>query len=94
MANLGDIKTALRVTHDDDDGLLQRLFDSAVREAVHYIYGEIDANVLAQPLVDDVFNGIVLLVQQDYEGEPAQREQIRRVAQTLWNPYRVTPLGV
>jgi hypothetical protein len=45
------------------------------------------------PVAPDVVNGILLLVQADYEGDLAKREDFRRAATSLWAPYRIG-LGV
>jgi hypothetical protein len=45
------------------------------------------------PVADDVINGILLLVQQDYEGAPEDRAASRRAAEGLFWPYR-TSIGV
>jgi hypothetical protein len=36
----------------------------------------------------DTFQGVVLMVQADYEGDPEKREKYLRAAQSLWQPYR------
>lgn len=47
----------------------------------------------SDPVVPDVVNGIILMVQADYDGDPLQRETLRRAAESLWMPYR-SLLGV
>ena len=52
--------------------------------------GEVAA---AAELGDDAINGIVLMAQADFDGDPDKRPAYRRAAQALWDPYRVN-LGV
>ena len=74
--SLTDLKAFLRVTHDDDDALLTRLMGSALREALAWMD---DARLPAVPgpavevdLPEDVVQGAFLLVQADYDGDPAK----------------------
>jgi hypothetical protein len=39
------------------------------------------------PVAPDVVNGIILMVQADYDGDPLNRDKLREAAQNLWNPY-------
>ena len=41
------------------------------------------------PVAADVVNGIVLMVQADYDGDPLQRDKLRQAAEALWMPYAV-----
>ncbi len=41
------------------------------------------------PVAADVINGIILMVQADYDGDPLNRDKLREAAQNLWNPYAV-----
>ncbi len=41
------------------------------------------------PVAQDVVNGIILMVQADYDGDPMNRDKLREAAQNLWNPYAV-----
>lgn len=99
MAVLDDVKKALRVTHEEDDDFLTRLINSATREYFAYVNPD---ELPTDPAIEsssetpdaeafvpeDAFNGIVLMVQADYDGDPLQREVLRRAAETLWTPYR------
>ena len=38
--------------------------------------------------IPELVNGIVILVQADYEGDPARRGDYVAVARQLWAPYR------
>jgi hypothetical protein len=37
-----------------------------------------------------VVNGIILMVQADYDGDIREREKYRAAAEALWMPYAVT----
>jgi hypothetical protein len=37
-----------------------------------------------------VVNGIILMVQADYDGDIREREQYRTAAESLWMPHAVT----
>ena len=91
MSFLSDVKNALRVTQDDDDALLKRLIDSACAECVAYL--NLDNTQDPQDLVFEqpasVFNGVVLMVQADYDGDPEKRDAYRQAALNLWQPYRL-----
>lgn len=41
------------------------------------------------PVAPDVVNGIILMVQADYDGDPLMREKLRAAAEALWMPYAV-----
>lgn len=82
MITLTELKAALRISHNDEDAELQRKLDAATCECMRFL----NTNLI--PLEQDVINGIVLIVQADYEGEPLRRDEYRANAQSLWNPYR------
>lgn len=99
MAALDDVKKALRVTHSLDDDLLTRLISSATREYFAFadpdqlpVDPEIESSSDSPDgeafVPEDAFNGIVLMVQADYDGDPLQREALRKAAEALWQPYR------
>jgi len=94
---LAEVKLALRITHSDDDDLLQRLLQSATRECLRFLNStELPVDDSTADTVDilpDIFNGIVLMVQADYEGDPTKRDIYRRSAESLWTPYR-SEMGV
>lgn len=93
MAILDDVKASLRIDGTADDALLTRLIVSASNECAEYVYGEVP-DYLAADAVDDpqtvpvLKQGIILIVQSDYEGDPTRRNEYLAVAKTLWNPYR------
>ena len=93
MSILDLVKASLRGVDEEDEALLIRLIESASRECAQYIYGDIP-NYGAQGEAMDPFeipelvNGIVILVQADYEGDPARRGDYVAVARQLWAPYR------
>ena len=41
------------------------------------------------PVAADVVNGIILMVQADYDGDPLMRDKLRQAAEALWMPYAV-----
>lgn len=82
---LDEVKKSLRVTHDSDDDLLNRLIESATREFARF--SGIDDPIIS--VGQDVFNGMVLMVQADYEGDPLKRGVSRAAAESLWMPYRI-----
>lgn len=99
MAALDDVKAALRVTHSLDDALLTRLISSATREYFAFVDPdqlpvgpEIESSSDSPDgeafVPEDAFNGIVLMVQADYDASPLDRERIRQAAERLWMPYR------
>jgi len=90
---LAEVKAALRITDTDSDVLLTRLINSAARECAQFIYDSVpdylDVDAPADPLtVPDLFQGIVLIVQADYDGDPVKRNDYRAAALNLWWPYR------
>jgi hypothetical protein len=94
MTVLADVKAALRITNADSDVLLTRLIDSAARECAQFIYGSVpnylDVDAQDDPLtVPDLLQGIVLMVQADYDGDPVKRNAYRDAALSLWWPYRI-----
>ncbi len=98
MSILDDVKASLRGVEDEDDALLKRLIESATRECAQYVYGEIpDYEVVGaakSPVnIPELVNGIVILVQADYEADPAKRSEYVKVARQLWSPY-CSDLGI
>lgn len=103
MTALTDVKEALRITHDSDDNLLLRLISSATREYFAFVNpAELPGDpaiVVEDPpddtgfVPEDAFNGVVLIVQADYDGDPEKRMTYRKAAESLWMPYR-TNMGV
>lgn len=84
MISLDELKKALRVSNSLEDDELQRRLDSAVAECTRYL------NAKECPESADVINGIVLVVQADFEGDPLERQTFRAAAMELWNPYRLS----
>ena len=91
MTTLSDCKAFLRVTHDEDDALLTRLLGSATREALAWMDDErlpdVPGPAVEMDIPEDVLQGIFLLVQADYDGDPAKRESYRKAATALLRPY-------
>lgn len=104
---LATVKAYLRVTHTDDDALLQTLLDSAEAEAMRYMNrtylpganyelpedssSEVEVD-LEQEAAPDVVVAVVLLVACEYEAQPDDRATLRRAAETKLMPYR-TEMG-
>lgn len=93
MALIDDVKKSLRVIHNDDDDLIQRLINSASLEYIQFTNTEVDSDQMEAPISEDAFQGIVLMVQAGYDVEPDKRQLYRKAAETLWMPYRVN-MGV
>lgn len=91
MTTLADLKSFLRLTHDDDDALLTRLIGSATREALAWMdddrLPDVPGPAVEMDIPEDVLQGIFLLVQADYDGDPAKRESYRKAATALLRPY-------
>ena len=91
MTTLSDCKAFLRLTHDDDDALLTRLIGSATREALAWMdddrLPDVPGPAVEMDIPEDVLQGIFLLVQADYDGDPAKRESYRKAATALLRPY-------
>lgn len=91
MTTLSDCKAFLRVTHDEDDALLTRLLGSATREALAWMdddrLPDVPGPSVEMDIPEDVLQGIFLLVQADYDGDPAKRESYRKAATALLRPY-------
>lgn len=92
MTMLQDVKDHLRVTHSDDDALLQRLIDSAIVEYLRFVNETVSIGGIVE-LSEDATSGVILMVQSGYEGDPLERDKMRRCAESLWMPYR-NELGV
>jgi len=97
MSYLTDVKKYLRVTHNEDDDLLNRLIESSTRECLRFLNVEVppdmDTIEALGNITNDTFQGVVLMVQADYDGNPLERDKLRRAAEALWQPYR-NQLGV
>lgn len=81
MLTIDDIKAHLRIDYDDDDALLRRLLASATAECLRYLGQNHGSEAV---LCADVQQGIVLMVQADYDGDPIKRNQARDAAMALW----------
>jgi len=86
---LEEVKDALRVSGNQDDDLLERLLASAVSECLRFTgLEELDSSS-----EEDLWQGIIVMIHADYDGDPKVRNEYRRAAESLWMPYR-TGLGV
>lgn len=41
------------------------------------------------PVAADIVNGILVMVQADYDGDFSMRQEARAAAEALWQPYRI-----
>lgn len=84
------VKQSLRQTQSEDDELLQRLLDAAETECARFLGVDTARYYLTGPGVSqDVVNGVILIVQADYDGEALDRDRYRAAAEALWMPYAI-----
>jgi hypothetical protein len=107
MITLEDIKRDLRLTHDQDDALLQILLDAAVDEACQFISRPALPGTVADseessseysseigPVPHSLYAAVFLLVRAKYDAAtPDEIKRLRECAETLMMPYRIG-LGV
>lgn len=84
MLELDEVKYHLRIDDDDADPELTRLIAVAKAECVRYLGVADNSDVLDLP---DVQNGMMLMIQADYDGDPLKRNQARECAVALWSGY-------
>ena len=88
---LADLKSFLRLTHDEDDALLTRLMGSALRECLAWMddgrLPDVPGPAVEVDLPEDVIQGAFLLVQADFDGDPVKRDAYRKAATSLLRPY-------
>lgn len=87
MAILDDVKASLRITHNEDDNLLMRLIESATMEYARFVGIELTSDISSINVEVDAVNGVILMVQADYDGDPLMRDKLRSAAESLWMPY-------
>lgn len=87
IITLNELKLALRVSNNDEDSEISRKLAAAIAEARSFINGDVPQRIDGTVPADFV-NGIVLIVQADYELDPMKRDTIRNSAERLWYPYR------
>lgn len=104
MITLDDIKRDLRLTHDQDDALLQVLLDAAVDEACRFMSRaelpglEADSSSSESSsegaVSPSLYAAVFLLVRAKYDAAtPDEIKRLRECAETLMMPYRIG-LGV
>lgn len=84
MNMLDLVKAHLRVDGDDQDVLLHHLIESARAECRRYTGLADNAEAFSEP---DIINGMILAVQADFDGDPAQRGLYLKAAHSLWTPF-------
>lgn len=100
---IDDAKAYLRVQHDSDDTLLQRLLDAAEDQVLQYLgrdelpnLGELSGSSSTSDgeLAPSVFAGVMVIVQSHYEGaDAAAIDAARTTMHALLAQYRIG-LGV
>ena len=91
---LYEIKRDLRVTHDDDDALLETLLASAKDQALRFLdLTELPAVEGSLEYPGSIRTALILLVRCLYDPADAKEiEATRKAAETMLMPYR-TGLG-
>lgn len=98
MLELNTVKQDLRVTEDDDNGLITRLIQSAESECVQFLGMDelpvLNSETGETDIPPAIAQGIMLIVRADYDAvKPEDRAAWRKAAETLWMPWRIG-LGV
>lgn len=101
MISLDDIKRDLRVTHDEDDQLLQLHLDASIDEAKRFLdvkelplQDEPDSELLSSSeapgptVAPSIYAAVSLLVRSKYEASADEIPKLRAAAETLLMPYR------
>lgn len=91
LITLAQVKADLRVTHNEDDTLLQVLLDASEDEALRFLNAsELPLNPDATDApMPSIYAAVFLLVRAKYEAaEPGTIEGLRKCAETLLMPYR------
>jgi hypothetical protein len=53
------------------------------------VSSEVETPSSEDPVAPDVVNGIIMIVIGDYDGNPTERDKMRRTAEQMWIPYRI-----
>lgn len=92
---LADVKADLRLTHNDDDALLQILLDAAEDEAARFLNASELASAASSSTSSDyaaapsIYAAVFLLVRAKYDAAtPDEIAGLRRNAEVLLMPYR------
>lgn len=109
IITLDRIKRDLRMTHDDDDALLQDHLDASEGEALRFLNrtqlptlpvdypsesSSEDVPSSEDPIAPEVFSAVCLLVRSKYDAaSPDDIAKLRAAAETLLHPFRLC-LGV
>jgi len=95
---LTEAKAFLDIIHSADDAKLQLLLDAAEDEAKMYLnrvdLEEWDSTISStDPVPSSIKIGVLLLLQSNYQANPIEMEQLRKVAEIKLTPYRLS-MGV
>ena len=100
---LSEAKEFLRVIHNHDDAMIQRLLDGAEDQALQYMdredFGDLcpdDSDYVSSsdyPMPPSVETAVLLLLQADYGAMPEEAERLRNSARSMLWPFRCR-LGV
>lgn len=93
---LSQVKADLRITHNDDDTLLNILIDAAEDEAMQFLnVSELPMTATSsEQLAPSVYAAVFLLVRSKYDATMGEEiQKLRSCAEQLLMPYR-TEVGV
>lgn len=88
MIDISEVKVFLKVDHDDEDALINRMIESAKMAAMDYLNWEEVPIKIPEPVV----SAILLMIGDLYENRSLQGVNILHTNKTyerLLNPYRL-----
>ena len=95
MSELSDLKNLLRVTHDEDDPLLELLIGAAARECLafmdhpDYPLPPVPGDTTTLALPTDAYQAVLLMAAAGYDADAKDRAHYRKAAEQLLRPYSV-----
>ena len=93
MSELSDLKNLLRVTHDEDDALLELLIGAAARECIAYMdhpdypLPPVSGDAVTLDLPTDAYQAVLLMAAAGYDADAKERAHYRKAAEQLLRPY-------
>ena len=93
MSELADLKNLLRVTHDEDDALLELLIGAAARECLAYMdhpdypLPAVPGTTVTLDLPTDAYQAVLLMAAASYDADAKDRAHYRKAAEHLLRPY-------